>query len=241
MHSISSNFQYSYRQPCFPIVSRSVLCSQINFNIMDIDEYDFFYHRIALPPAFSKMVAKRRCEFLAGRICAQIALNQHDSSLCFDVGIDSDRSPCWPRGIIGSITHTSSVAAACIASTETHSNIGIDTESILSREVCASIASEILTTKELYLLKEKALPKELFVTLAFSAKESIFKAIYKDVGYIFGFDAAMMIEFNHHCMLFVLTKDLSVKWKAGDILNVGYQVVGEHVFTSMLVEQLVEN
>nr|WP_228006222.1 4'-phosphopantetheinyl transferase superfamily protein [Morganella morganii] len=181
------------------------------------------------------MASKRRCEFLAGRICAKLSLRKFGLTRCTNVGVAIDRSPIWPEGVIGSITHSSSIAAACVASSYTYKNIGIDSEVIFNNEIANSIKSEVVKSQELNVLKDKALSESLVITLIFSAKESIFKAIYNDVGYIFGFDCVMLIELSQYDMLFVLTASLSSKWQVGDRVKVAYRVMGDHVYTSMVV------
>lgn len=235
MSKLSLNFKYSISPFNFPIFGNKVFYAQITFQLNDIDESDFLYHQIILPNNFSKMVAKRRCEFLAGRICAQLSLRQFGLTRCTSVGVASDRSPSWPEGIIGSITHTSSIAAACIASSSTYKNIGIDSEVIFNNEIANSIKSELIISQELNVLKDKTLSEALLITLIFSAKESIFKAIYNDVGYIFGFDCVMLIELSQYDMLFALTVSLSPEWQIGDRVRVAYRIEGDHVYTSMIV------
>lgn len=79
--------------------------------------------------------------------------------------------------------------------------VGIDIETLL--DACA--AREVLP-----LIGPVAAKDPLSRTLAFSAKESLFKALYPHVGY-FGFDAARFDAFH----LLVLTQDLSPDWPAG--------------------------
>jgi enterobactin synthetase component D len=231
----STGFKYSISPFYFPVFSEKIFYTQINFQVSEINESDFLYHQITLPPDFSKMIAKRRCEFLAGRICAQLSLKQFGLIQCANVGMAADRSPVWPEGIVGSITHTSSTAAACIASSDIYKNIGIDIEVIFNDETANSIKSEVTRYPELNVLKDEALSETLLITLIFSAKESIFKAIYNDVGYIFGFDCVSLIELNQYDMLFTLTTSLSPEWQVGDRVRVAYRIVDGYVYTSMVV------
>src|SRR5690606_7567998 len=62
-------------------------------------------------------VNKRQTEFLAGRLCAHEALRRL-------LGVPSipavaeDRSPCWPSGVVGSITHGGGWAGVIAARAE---------------------------------------------------------------------------------------------------------------------------
>jgi hypothetical protein len=56
-------------------------------------------------------VAKRRAEFAAGRVCARSALAELGAPLA-PLGVRPDRSPDWPAGLTGSITHTQGFCGA---------------------------------------------------------------------------------------------------------------------------------
>ncbi|WP_318840085.1 4'-phosphopantetheinyl transferase family protein [Providencia sp. PROV080] len=232
MHLLSSHFKYSLLPSDFLLPNEHVYCRQISFEITDIDETDFTFHQVAFPLAFNNMVPKRRCEYLAGRICAKMALKQYKTEEHYEIISNPDRSPCWPNGIIGSITHTESIAAACIASESTHTNIGIDCEKVISSDLCKEIEHQVLVAHEFDIYRKIKFSKELFVTLIFSAKESIFKSLYKDVREVFDFNTAMLIELTHDNLKFVLTKKLAKRWNVGDKINIQYRVIDNHVFTS---------
>jgi 4'-phosphopantetheinyl transferase EntD len=72
-------------------------------------------------------VASRRREFAAGRVCAR--------NLLARIGIEPvailsacDRSPLWPSGAIGSISHDRKFCAVAVARADRVSAIGIDIE-----------------------------------------------------------------------------------------------------------------
>jgi len=60
------------------------------------------------------MVGKRINEFTHGRYCARTAMSMLDMSPA-PIGKGANREPLWPTGVIGSITHTSTAAAAVVA------------------------------------------------------------------------------------------------------------------------------
>src|SRR5437763_335927 len=62
----------------------------------------------------ARAVPKRRAEFATGRVCARQALER----LGVAVGPllpHPDRSPAWPPGIVGSISHTDGYCAVAVA------------------------------------------------------------------------------------------------------------------------------
>src|SRR4030081_3796126 len=61
--------------------------------------------RWRLPQALRHATQKRQREFLAGRWCAEKAL-QCLGAGSTHVAMAKDRAPIWPAGVVGSITHT---------------------------------------------------------------------------------------------------------------------------------------
>jgi len=176
------------------------------------------FQRSAVPPPASiqRSVAKRQAEFLAGRLCARAALHQLDH-LNYIPAIGEDRAPVWPAHICGSITHSTGHAAAIVAHKAQWRGLGMDLETVLSLERAERLAGEILTADELQRLA--ALPREQIaqlVTLTFSAKESLFKALYPMVQKRFYFEHAEVMEWTEagYIRLRLLT-DLSEEWCHG--------------------------
>jgi enterobactin synthetase component D len=126
-------------------------------------------------------VAKRRSEFLAGRLCAALALRA--AGLPQEVP-RKGRAPLWPEGIVGAISHSDSRAIAVIS--RLHSGLGVDCEEIMPLARAEALHQEILTAEELA-LRPAALPFATFVTLVFSAKEALYKALSQHLTHIPGF------------------------------------------------------
>ena len=80
----------------------------------------------------------------------------------------------WPPGIVGSITHCRGYVAAAVASSDHLSALGIDAEGRgavdrdLESFVCTPVEAE----------RHRACAHASWRTLLFSAKESVFKALY---------------------------------------------------------------
>lgn len=165
-------------------------------------------------------VSKRQTEFLAGRICAYEALRRV-TGVPGIPAVGEDRSPCWPTGVVGSITHGAGWAAVVAARSELWRGLGLDVEKLLPVTRADRLAGEILTPRELegYAALNES-QRALRVTLTFSIKESLFKALYPLVKTRFYFQEAELIHHDSsgHARLRLLN-DLSDEWKAGAELN----------------------
>lgn len=122
-----------------------------------------------------KMVASRRDEFLTGRSCARAALRRlgvPDSALV----PGPDRAPRWPEGIVGSISHTAGFCLAAVGPADRFFAVGIDVEK--RGAVGPHLESYVATEQEARVFGTL----EDWRTIAFSAKESVFKAINPRTG-----------------------------------------------------------
>lgn len=124
-----------------------------------------------LPDALRGAVPKRQSEFLAGRFCAAQALRAAGSPET--VGI-KDRAPVWPVGCVGSISHSDSRVLAVVS--RVHTGLGVDIEPIMAATQAQEIKDLILTQAEAA-LRPADLKFPEFLTLVFSAKESLYKAL----------------------------------------------------------------
>lgn len=186
---------------------------------------DFQRCGIDAPASIQRSVAKRQAEFLAGRLCAREALQQLDGRH-YVPDIGEDRAPIWPVDICGSITHSHGWAAAIVGQRQQWRGLGMDMENLLDHERAQRLAGEILTADELQ--RMAASPAEqiaLLVTLTFSVKESLFKALYPLVQKRFYFEDAQLLEWsvsgNARLRLLI---DLSSEWHCGSELDAQFSV-----------------
>ncbi len=197
---------------------------------------DFLRSAVPPPASIQRSVAKRQAEFLAGRLCARAALQQLDQLDCVPA-IGEDRAPVWPAHISGSITHSTGHAAAIVAHKTQWRGLGMDLENVLALERAERLAGEILTPDELQ--RMALVPREqiaLLVTLTFSVKESLFKALYPIVQKRFYFEHAEVVEWSEsgHVRLRLLT-DLSAEWCHGKELEGQFAVDGEQLLSLVAV------
>jgi enterobactin synthetase component D len=197
-------------------------------------EGDFQRSAVPPPPSIQRSVAKRQAEFLAGRLCARAALQQLDQLDCIPA-IGDDRAPVWPGHISGSITHSTGHAAAIVGHKAQWRGLGMDLENVMPLDRAERLAGEILTADELKRMAD--VPREqraLLVTLTFSAKESLFKALYPIVHKRFYFEHAEVVEWNESGAVRVrLLTDLSSEWCYGKEL-VGQFVVADGQLLSLV-------
>ncbi|WP_167343470.1 enterobactin synthase subunit EntD [Cronobacter universalis] len=140
-------------------------------------------------------VARRQAEHLAGRIAAVAALRAAGAPFS-PPGIGAHREPCWPAGFTGSITHTGHRAWAAVIAIS--GGVGIDVENMMDAQTAHELAPGIIDTEECALLARTPLPFASALTLAFSAKESLFKALFPQVGDWFGFECAKVVALDDH-------------------------------------------
>lgn len=113
----------------------------------------------------------RRREYAAGRRCARQALTAlgHPNAT---IPTGPHRSPVWPAGTVGSITHCDGVYAAVAGSTPPWRSVGIDAEPLAP--LPAGVASLVASPLELGSPSPAGGPTA--DVAAFCVKEAIFKA-----------------------------------------------------------------
>ncbi|NDO79942.1 phosphopantetheinyltransferase [Citrobacter sp. NCU1] len=194
------------------------------------DPDSFHEHDLFWLPHHAQLHAggrKRKAEHLAGRIAAVHALRDYGSKAV--PGIGEQRQPLWPAGLSGSISHCATTALAVVA----RQPVGVDREAIFTPQMAAELTSSIIDDEEREILRSSALPFTLALTLAFSAKESLYKAFYGMVNLWSGFDSAKVTAINASRISLRLTALFSAKI-AEQVVNVQWQTHGECVITLCL-------
>jgi enterobactin synthetase component D len=144
---------------------------------------------ISVPSSMSKAVAKRKAEYVAGRLCAMRAIEARTGQAGVSVLAGSKGAPIWPEGLVGSITHTYGFAAAAVAEARSVRSLGLDTEQIMTAKVMENVTSRICRPDEAY-CADWGMSQEVYTTLVFSAKESLFKCLHPLVEKMFWFEDA---------------------------------------------------
>lgn len=206
--------------------------------VFNTDKYhvDFFGELgIRLPNEIGRSVPKRQSEFLAGRYAAKMVLskiNHRDSY----IAIGENRAPVWPEQLLGAISHSGNRAVCVITNKAINQYLGVDIECWLTREAAYELSKSIATEEESQFLEAQALPIERGVTIAFSAKESLFKALYPKVKAYFGFEVAVLTELNMSTQSFSLEL---VETLGDGIYEKGQVFKGVFICRSNAVETLI--
>lgn len=207
----------------------ALLCGR--FNLANFTPDRFAALQIACPDSLKPAADKRKAEFLAGRAMAKRALQSLNQPPA-DIPIGPTRAPIWPRGIAGSISHARGHCAAIIT-TRPNTDLGVDIEAIATGTALKAIREKALTSPEHALLTGQ--PDSL-ATLIFSAKETLFKALYPTVQSHFGFDAARLMQLpsNGNARL-ILTRTLHASLTEGAVFDVHFHTADDHVLSWLAV------
>jgi len=185
--------------------------------------------------SLERAVPKRRAEFLAGRYCAAQALQRLDRA--GPVGIGPDRCPAWPPTVIGSISHSEHQAVAVATCDPAVVGLGIDIEAPIDAPTAAGLRAQILTARDESCLQHPELAPETVLTLAFSAKESFFKALYPSVKAFFGFETVSItgIDTQAREIHFVLETALADgRWQPGQRFIAQYREPAPGVLATLV-------
>lgn len=209
---------------------------QLGYDISTYRDTLFADANIEMPAHIQRSVIKRKAEFLAGRIAARLCLEDlHIKD--FQIASNQDRSPVWPDEITGSISHSNQTACCLVAQKHSIRGIGIDLESIIATDLLDSILNTVVNQAELAILKQLSDDIYQQVSLIFSAKESLFKALYPEVQKFFDFSAAELISIDlntqHFCL--ELKEDLSIAWKIGMQISGYFEFFEQYVFTRIII------
>ncbi|MCF2828829.1 MULTISPECIES: 4'-phosphopantetheinyl transferase family protein [Pseudoalteromonas] len=211
-----------------PYLSHHFHC--IQFDPDSFNAHSFEQQNILLPASLDKAVAKRRAEFLAGRICAKTCL-AHFGQGDFTLLNGSDRAPIWPANIVASITHTRGIAAAIATDDIAVKGLGIDIERDMKPKQEVELQRQILHPEEAEIFTLFGEQVHCPLTVIFSAKESIFKALYSTVQKFFGFDAVKLTQFDDKKLIFTLMETLHKNLSKGQQVEVYYQCKDALVLT----------
>ena len=191
---------------------------------------------IPVPPGLMRATRKRLLEFRVGRCCARAAL------VALGVGpyvpdLDQSGLPVWPSGVVGSITHTGGCARAAVASLSDARAIGVDSEQIVPPHRARLVAAAIAKESEIAAGCDVGLDRCQALTLAFSAKEAVFKCLHRLVGRRFDFSDARLEHVDGHSRTFTIriASPLSADYPIGTALTGRFAIEGAILHTGMLL------
>jgi 4'-phosphopantetheinyl transferase EntD len=146
-------------------------------SVAAIDDAQTDLHPVELELA-SDMSPRRLREFRAARTLGRLALTalgMEPSAIIHGIGGE----PRWDSGILGSLAHSDTQAAALISTMSTCEAVGVDI--VDDREITPAEAVDIMSAGEIeVILKSQIAPsmKERARELVFSVKEAVYKCQY---------------------------------------------------------------
>lgn len=189
--------------------------------------------RLEHPLKIAQACVKRKNEYLCGRVLAQAVLNHH---FCLDQPITSmhEPLPIWPSHVLGSISHSQNKLIVALSNNAVY--LGIDIEHWVTSEFAQESAHLILTPSEFDLWKGKA--AEFFdfagyVSLIFSVKESLYKAVYPTAKQYIDFLEASIVDINFENQKLTLTflPEIQQRYLLLEQYQGGWAIEQDHIMT----------
>jgi 4'-phosphopantetheinyl transferase EntD len=203
------------------------------FGLSAFEKYD-----VLLPPALQRAVPKRQAEFLMGRLAARHAIERLGVE-ALTPAIGTSREPLWQAGVAGSITHTGDIAAAVAVLSSAVKGIGIDMEKVVDAQAHPALQEFVITPQEQVLLEARRghLSINTLLTVAFSAKESLFKGLFCSVGRYFDFSAARVsnLNVNTGCLTLTLEEILCPALLKGRSFEVYFKMISADTVATSFV------
>lgn len=157
-------------------------------------------NKILVSPSVEAFHPNRKAEFLLGRVCAYKSYEMLTGKELLSLDANKDRSPDWPPEVVGTISHSQHWIGAATALNSDLIGVGMDFE-VMGRtklELSKYIRSEgDIKTHPL-------LSEEELLTVIFSCKETLYKALYPSVKKFFGFEDAAVVEIDLDKGIFIV-------------------------------------
>jgi 4'-phosphopantetheinyl transferase EntD len=177
-----------------------------------------------------KAVPRRAREFAAGRRVARALLARLGAG-GGPLLADPDRTPSWPAGVVGSITHAADLCAVVVARGGAVAGLGVDVEPDGPLE--PELWPRICTPRERErLLQGGAESGGRCARLVFSAKESAYKCVYPHVRRVLGFqEVEIELDFERRRFAVSFADDVRERLPAGAVLSGAFALRGHWILT----------
>ncbi|CAB3636067.1 hypothetical protein LMG26696_01653 [Achromobacter pulmonis] len=184
-----------------------------------------------LPPG-----QRRQAEFEAGRRLAAALLQALDAPGT-QVGVAGDRSPIWPKGYVGSISHSRRLVAVAVARRREVRALGIDIEAIADARAVEAIESVCMRPEERG-FDAGALTRAEFATLLFSAKEAFYKCMQPLTRVEFDFPDVTITRIDPAAQRLELRllRAATPEFGPGHLFQCGYRSAQGHVYTALEID-----
>ena len=173
---------------------------QIQYIKIDENEnYDVKYS-YKLPSLLEQRSEKGKLEFLLGRLCAQLDLDNQ-----YQIDREETGKPLFPSGVKGSISHSKDFAIAAVTKSTKTLSLGIDIERIVLEDKLHVVTKGTLSEVEINYLNTFPKNEQLIVaTIMFSAKETLYKLINPLAGVYINFSEGIIKDINLQEMSFCI-------------------------------------
>ena len=229
------NIAFISQSQLFHIPGKQVYLCACKFDVNEYSQELYEQLGIYLPEKIKSASIKRQAEFLAGRYAAAMSLRLLGYE-CNSIPVGEHKAPQWPDGVKASISHSDSVAVCLATSTFEYNFVGIDVESIVSSQVCNQIKHQIITETESVNLSATKISDECALTIAFSAKEALFKAVYPYVKCYLDFKSSIIEKLNSSsvALKLALPKGCSCTCIDGELIHCHYFCYQKMIITMII-------
>jgi len=184
-------------------------------------------------------LGRRRSEFAQGRACLHGLLEEMGETR--KVGSADDRSPIWPGGFVGSLSHSDAWIWGCVARETELVSIGIDTELVASRTLRQDVQDTVATESEWSLVRQSGLTPEEAFTLVFSAKEAFYKCWHPLVKTYFDFFDVEVVALTPTTLSLKALSTHPGYGSGPDVLKVRYLKHQSSIFSAAWMEEGAES
>ncbi len=208
---------------------------KIAFSVVSAGDHSYQLHPEELKILTPKALESRKIQFFLGRAAVHNTLVSVLGPNDIPVLKGKRGEPIWPPGIVGAITHTGDTAMAAAGHKKHIDGIGIDLEQ-LKKKVSFNISKKVCTPAELEWVSELREESDSRLKMIFSAKESIYKALYPLEKIELGFmDAELVWNQSRQIFNGKLLRRAGQGYPAGYHFSVGCITINDLIFTFMSV------
>lgn len=177
-------------------------------------------------------IPRRKREFHAGRACAGSAMNALGLKRV-PIPAATDRSPVWPDGVVGSISHCDTLCVAAVGlKAHGYLSMGLDVEP--AEPLPDDLFDAICTPEEQDWLEDRpSVERPLLVRTIFSAKEAAYKCQYPLTGMMMDFQD-LEISLGSNSFDATFRKDIK-NFTKGTVLPGSLAVQDGYIFAAMVM------
>lgn len=210
-----------------------ILCK---YRLQNFSDELFIKHRVDIPKVIECSVETRRAEFLAGRMMAFQALKFSGFASHEQIKASKNKGPIWPCGYLGSISHSKEFIFTAACEGKKCNSLGVDLEHIFSLETYNNVSKHVHTKSEINIFLNTGISELAASTIIFSAKESLYKALFKYVNQFFGFEVANIIsvDMKTYTLEIELIEEFRLKYNLKDKYKCYFNKINDIVITLVI-------